>query len=268
MFYGYNFSVLRMVGILILVTLVFRGFYHIALKGTKIALEHKQEPYVVVISSLVAPTPAVKPCLAFIPAFFLTRRQTGAGIGKVPGAMAVTWLIPFAVMLAGCFSPTVPKPGPAQTATAGRGQATYSDAFAYCAAVGTMDTPDERYTGPKLPDSILQRMLKQDIIPAAMPREFQKQTIWRCMNDNVWVCNFGVNIPCLEKADQSQKPTSAMEDFCKTNPTAEGIPAAVTGRATVYFWRCMNGKPEVFNQLTPVDPQGYPAVYWHELTIR
>ena len=33
--------------------------------------------------------------------------------------------------------------------------ATYTDPFAYCAAAGTIDTPDARYTGPKTPGSVL-----------------------------------------------------------------------------------------------------------------
>ena len=31
---------------------------------------------------------------------------------------------------------------------------TYTDPFAYCASVGTIDVPDARYDGPKLPDVI------------------------------------------------------------------------------------------------------------------
>ena len=34
-------------------------------------------------------------------------------------------------------------------------QTTYSDPFAYCAAVGTVDTPDNRYTGPKINQAII-----------------------------------------------------------------------------------------------------------------
>jgi hypothetical protein len=181
-----------------------------------------------------------------------------------------------AVVLAGCVSPTTPKPVPAtmaqpsptQTSPTAEELLRYSDPFAYCTAVGIIDTPDERYTGPKMPDSIVQSMIKQGIVSADMPLEFQKHTVWRCMNNSVWVCNFGVNIPCLEKADKSQAPTSAMEDFCKMNPTAIGIPASMTGRATVYFWSCKNGKPEMVRQIITVDPQGYLAVYWHELTSK
>jgi hypothetical protein len=172
------------------------------------------------------------------------------------------------VVLASCVSPMTPKPvpttmsqtSPTRTSPTAEEQSLLSDPFAYCAVVGTIDTPDERYTGTNLPDSIIQDMVTQGIVSADMPLESQKHTVWRCMNNSVWVCNFGVNIPCQEKANTSQAKTSAMGDFCKTNP--------VTGRATVYFWSCKNGKPEVVNQITTVDPQGYLAVYWHELTSK
>ncbi|GAB4528140.1 MAG: hypothetical protein Kow0063_04060 [Anaerolineae bacterium] len=145
------------------------------------------------------------------------------------------------------------------------GQSSYDDPFAYCAAVGTIDTPDERYAGPEMPDSIIQGMVRQGIVSADAPPEFQQNAVWRCMNSSVWVCHFGANLPCQEKADTSQVPTSEMEDYCKANPTADAIPAAVTGRATVYEWRCQDGKPEVVRQLFESDPQGYLADFWYEL---
>jgi putative hemolysin len=149
-----------------------------------------------------------------------------------------------------------------------KAQSSYSDPFAYCAAVGTVDMPDGRYTGPKMPDSIVQGMIKRGIVSADAPPEFQQHAVWRCMNNSVWVCHFGANLPCQEKADTSQTPTPAMEDFCKANPTAESIPAAVTGRATVYEWGCKNGKPEVVKQVFTADPQGYLADFWYELTAK
>ena len=144
-------------------------------------------------------------------------------------------------------------------------QPRYDDPFAYCAAVGTIDAPDERYTGPKMPDSIVEGMIKEGIVTADAPREFQEQAVWRCMDNNVWVCHFGANLPCQEKADVSQAPSLEMEDFCKTNPTADNIPAAVTGRATIYEWKCSAGKPEVVRQVSQVDPRGYLANFWYKL---
>ena len=142
----------------------------------------------------------------------------------------------------------------------------YDDPFAYCAAVETLDTPDARYNGPPMPDSILQAMVRQGIVTADAPPEFLKNAVWRCMNNSVWVCHFGANLPCTEQADTSQTPAPAMEDYCKTNPTAEFIPAFVTGRATVYEWGCTDGKAVVIQQLFTGDPQGYLAEFWYELT--
>ena len=145
-------------------------------------------------------------------------------------------------------------------------QSPYDDPFAYCAAVGTIDTPDGRYDGPEMPDSIIQAMIRQDIVSAEAPLEFQQNSVWRCMDNSVWVCHFGANLPCEEKADASQVPTSGMEDYCTENPSAEIIPAFATGRATVYEWACQDGKPEVIKQLFNSDAQGYLADFWYELT--
>jgi putative hemolysin len=146
------------------------------------------------------------------------------------------------------------------------GQSSYDNPFAYCAAVGTIDSPDGRYNGARIPDSIVQGMIRQGIVPADAPQAFKRNAVWRCMHHSVWVCHFGANIPCLEKADRSQVPTSAMADYCKTNPAADNIPAAVTGRATVYEWGCKRGKPQVARQLFKSDPQGYLAKFWYKLS--
>ena len=167
-------------------------------------------------------------------------------------------------LLIGACSTAEPQSSPIQTpSTVATG-----DPFAYCAAVGTIDAPDARYTGPEMPDSIVQGLIQQGIVSADAPLEFQKSAVWRCMNGQVWVCHFGANLPCQEKADSAQTPTSEMEEFCAANPAAEVIPAAVTGRATVYEWKCSEGKPEVVRQVFQVDPQGYLADFWYELTSK
>jgi putative hemolysin len=148
----------------------------------------------------------------------------------------------------------------------GTGQLSYNDPFAYCTAVGTIDTPDGRYKGDKMPASIIHGMIQQGIVSADAPQEIQQNAVWRCMNNRVWVCHFGANLPCLEKADTAQAPTAEIEEYCKKNPTADSIPAFVTGRATVYEWRCKGGKAEVVKQLFKIDPQGYLADFWYELT--
>ncbi|MFA5353197.1 MAG: DUF333 domain-containing protein [Thermodesulfovibrionales bacterium] len=144
-------------------------------------------------------------------------------------------------------------------------QSSYHDPFAYCAAVGTIDAPDGRYKGARMPDSLIQGMIRQGIVSADAPPEFRENAVWRCMNHSLWVCHFGANIPCLEKADMEQAPTSAMKDYCQANPSAEIIPAAVTGRATVYEWVCHRGKAKAIKEILTTDPQGYLAEFWYKL---
>jgi putative hemolysin len=142
----------------------------------------------------------------------------------------------------------------------------YDDPFAYCAAVGTVDAPDARYNGPATPDSVIEGLIEQGVVSADAPAEYLTEaTVWRCMDGQVWACTIGANLPCHEKADMSEDPTEAMKEFCEANPTADGIPAAVTGRATVYQWTCKAGEPEVVRQVFHADPQGYLAEFWYEL---
>lgn len=175
-------------------------------------------------------------------------------------ACVVVMLWCVVAMLTACTS-TTPQPTPAQSPTV------YSDPFAYCAAVGTVDVPNEQYGGPAMPEIIVQGMIQQGIVSADAPLEFQQNAVWRCMDGQVWVCHFGANLPCLERADTSREPTPAMESFCQADPVAESIPAAVTGRATVYEWRCNAGRPEVSRQVLRADAQGYLADFWYALTL-
>ena len=145
-------------------------------------------------------------------------------------------------------------------------QTQYDDPAAYCAAVGTIDAPDERYVGPDMPDSISGYLVDQGVVSPDAPEDFQKSAVWRCVDGAVWVCHFGANLPCLEKADTSRTPTAEMDAFCEENPAADFIPAAVTGRATVYEWACADGKAEPGDQVFEVDAQGYLADFWYQVT--
>ena len=143
---------------------------------------------------------------------------------------------------------------------------TFDDPFSYCAAVGTIDSPDSQYIGPKLPDSIVKAMISKGIVSPDAPPDFQKNAIWRCMNNQVWVCHFGANLPCDEKASTSTAPSQEMNAYCASNPNNNTIPAAITGRATVYEWKCASEKPEVIRQVFQVDSQGFIANFWYQLT--
>ena len=182
------------------------------------------------------------------------------------------WVIGFtslaALLLSACGAPqatsaptTVASPSPATE------QGQFTDPFAYCTAVGTMDAPDARYTGPKTPDAVVNGLRKVLETPDDVPMEpFVAGTFWRCMDGAVWACFVGANLPCTTKADTSRTPTPDMADFCTANPNSDFIPAYVTGRATVYEWRCTNDAPEIVKQLVEPDAQGFWSNIWYEIS--
>jgi hypothetical protein len=185
----------------------------------------------------------------------------------VQGSVAIALM----AAMVGCapIQPVTPVAGDA-TSEAGTGataESTFDDPFAYCAAVGTMDIPDERYTGEELPVVIAEGIRAAYNAEDVALEVYQRSTFWRCMDGKVYACNVGANLPCETKADVSREPTEAMIDFCKENVGADFIPAVVTGRATVYNWRCDDSEPVVAEQHTEVDSQGYLEFVWYELTL-
>lgn len=144
---------------------------------------------------------------------------------------------------------------------------TFSDPFAYCAAVAQIDAPDARFTGPKMSDALFKDYLvAAKLDPTAnYPDQFKQMTIWRCMNSQVYACNFGANIPCDSKANTDKNPTQAIIDFCKQNQDMDFVPMAVTGHNVIYSWRCVKGAPQIGEQLDTVDAAGYQSSFWVEL---
>jgi len=55
-------------------------------------------------------------------------------------------------------------------------------------------------------------------------------------------------------------------DFCNANPTSDFIPANVTGRETIYEWRCTDGAPEIVKELFKPDAQGFLSDFWYEIS--
>lgn len=185
-------------------------------------------------------------------------------------------------LLAACSSPTpaapppvtvvqtpptaAPTPTQASAPTGGAANPGSADPFAYCAMVGSIDAPDARYTGPQVPDAVLSGLIQAAQISPTRPKDVLAQSsFWRCMNGKVYACTVGANLPCQEKADTSKTASAAVNDFCKANPASGSIPAAVTGRATVYDWKCANGKPEIVKQMFDPDARGFIADFWYEI---
>jgi hypothetical protein len=134
---------------------------------------------------------------------------------------------------------------------------TFNDPVPYCKAVGTIDKPDARYTGPKLPAWMAKNL---NLKPSQ-----GKMMEWRCTSGAVLACVYGANIPCYSKANTSQKPTQAIIDYCRQNPDSQFVPMVVTGHETTVSWACHGPRPVVI-QSAPVDEQGYAKAYWHTVS--
>jgi hypothetical protein len=169
----------------------------------------------------------------------------------------------FSLLLAGAaLAACGATPAPAASST----PATYTDPFAYCAAVGTVDTLGAAYTGPKVPESVAKGLQKALNAPDTPLDALENGSYWRCMDGHVYACFVGANLPCEAKANTDRTPTQAEIDFCQQNPDSDFIPAVVTGRETVYEWRCLNGMPEIVKQLTQPDAQGFLSDIWYEIS--
>ena len=177
---------------------------------------------------------------------------------KVPTAILI------ALSLAACSPAATPTANVAPTATQA---ATFSDPFAYCTAVGTVDEPDARYVGPKMPDVIVKGVMKASGASPDAPLElFAQNSYWRCMDGKVYACTVGANLPCTAKADTSRTPTASETEFCTANPNADVVPAVVTGRETVYEWHCKDGAPEIVRQVFTPDARGFISDFWYALS--
>lgn len=144
---------------------------------------------------------------------------------------------------------------------------TFSDPFAYCAEVGTIDQPDARYTGEKMPDSLLKGFIAASggNTDPEFTELFREMTTWRCMNHKVYACTYGANLPCDSKANTDQTPSEAMITFCQENPDADFIPMAWTGHSTIYSWRCVGDTPELLDQIAEPDEEGFLSHIWYEV---
>jgi hypothetical protein len=181
--------------------------------------------------------------------------------------MTMIFILAAILMLCGCSTENKSGSCPVKSAMQKvNGGKTYNDPFGYCKCAGTIDAPDKRYKGEKIPESMIYIIKKKMGLSDDVTFDYIRETTaWRCMDGKVFICMTGANLPCLEKADMSLIPGEAMNDFCKANPDLDYIPAAVTGRSTVYDWKCSGTKPVIVKQVSTPDKQGYLSDIWFEL---
>jgi len=142
---------------------------------------------------------------------------------------------------------------------------TFDNPFDYCGAVGTIDAVDERYTGARPHDDLLDALATAEELPERFsdPAARLVDIPWRCVDGEVLACDPGANLPC-GPANDSDEPTAAMVEHCQANPDGI-IPAVVTGHDTVYSWTCDGETPTVDEQVFTVDDQGFVAEMWYQL---
>ena len=140
--------------------------------------------------------------------------------------------------------------------------ATFDDPARYCAAVGTIDRPDQRYTGEAVPEWMARALKEAAHAPTGTPLAEFKRAAWRCADGQVLACLYGANIPCDEKADTRPVPSPGALRFCERNPAADVVPAYAAGRATIFEWRCGSGRPVIVRQALHPDAQGFAREFW------
>jgi hypothetical protein len=124
----------------------------------------------------------------------------------------------------------------------------WSDPFAYCAAVGTVDFPDHRYTGAMVTAAIAEALR----VPASSPPDRVK---WRCVEGTV--------LACASFRGPSCAPTPSvpeMVEYCAQNPGAEHL---VAPNGT---WSCDGTEPVIPpEQSWPIDARGFLPGAWVEI---
>ena len=132
----------------------------------------------------------------------------------------------------------------------------FTDPVAYCRNIGTIDQPDARYTGPKLPAWMAAKL--------HMTPDESKLMEWRCADGAVLACQYGANIPCDAKANTSRTPTPAIAQFCHENPTC-GLRADGGHRTRDRGVVGLPHRQPLVTQVGEVDAQGYAKLFWHRV---
>jgi hypothetical protein len=138
---------------------------------------------------------------------------------------------------------------------------TFTDPFAYCAAMGTIDRPDQPFKGrPPLAEVAAAFDIARELLN-------DRNVAWRCYNGAVYAC-IQLNSPICGRADTRRTPTAAMRAFCRGNPDSEVIPAVVIGHEhpPMYQWGCPGTVATITQQAFTPDPRGYPPDLWKKLS--
>ena len=144
---------------------------------------------------------------------------------------------------------------------------TYHDPVPYCAAVGTIDHPDNRYDGPASPEWIADAVTRSLHLGPAVTAQMALPVVWRCVDGSVAACSFGFGMPCDAKVgDTSHVPTKDVMDFCRAFPEVDRPLPGMSGPPSIYTWGCRAGWPHIIGLRNDLDAEGYPRRYWLRVT--
>lgn len=122
---------------------------------------------------------------------------------------------------------------------------TWSDPFAYCAAVGTVDSPDGRYTGPAVASVIAEAL---DVPASSSPDRVR----WRCVEGALMACTSFEGPVC-----DAVPSLREMKEFCAGHAGADGL------QAPGGVWRCDGTEPDLpTGETWPADPRGFLLAAW------
>lgn len=153
--------------------------------------------------------------------------------------------------MAAADSPMAATVGPAAAAVGGTtpvgapAGGGFSDPFAYCGAVKTIDYVDNRYVGPRFTAAIADAL--------RVPLESAPDRVsWRCVEGVVYAC------ASFDWPVCSMTPTAKeMLDYCQRNP---GVTRLLAPNGT---WACEGNKPRIPDGASwPVDARGFFPNAW------
>jgi hypothetical protein len=87
-------------------------------------------------------------------------------------------------------------------------------------------------------------------------------TVYRCMDDRVYVCFIGNGFSCDRPSTDRRNPGA--EQWCRENPGSDFVPMAASGHGTIYTWKCV-GRRAVIGSSQKLDERGFRAEMWTPL---
>jgi hypothetical protein len=112
-----------------------------------------------------------------------------------------------------------------------------SDPWRYCAQVGTVDGPDDRFVGDSMPYALMNRLISEGIFAPGLHSDVQ----WRCEDGTLRVCVIDLYDWC-SSAYLNVTPDRPMIDYCYEHPDEEIFPGYIQGHGNQLIqWRCKDG---------------------------